>query len=115
MSAEKFLSRLQDSLASKYQNCQMMNNERYDQIFESLTSNQRTRESGNFVLQSLDGGYRLLRKKDNKIVVPIEQYYEIIKKEHEGLGHAGRDVVGKGDGKIRQHRISSHPDVHRAM
>ena len=52
-----------------------------------------------YLLESMNVGeveeWRLRKKGSNKIVIPIEAYYNVIKKKHEDLGHAGRNILGK--------------------
>lgn len=100
MCAEEFLSRLTGLLAEKGNNKKMMNRKTYDQFIEELRGTNASRSARRFFLENVmgigeDPLFRLRKVKSGKLVVPIEDYYECIRKIHVDLGHAGQLIAGK--------------------
>ena len=96
IAAEKFFVQLKSHYKSLKGNTPMLVKEAYDRILMSVKAGERNRTNNRYIVQQLsENDFRLLKKGSNKIVVPIEEYYECIKGIHEELGHAGRNITSK--------------------
>ena len=60
-----------------------------------ILSKKEKRTLGRYFLETFGGESRLCKVTSKKIVIPIKQYLDAIKRAHEELGHAGWDITVK--------------------
>ena len=99
-SMDTYIARLKERYDSSASNKSMLMQEDYDRIVAALRGSSSTplskkekRTASRYSLETYGTEWCLRKMPGKKIVIPVESYFDVIKRTHEELGHGGRDAV----------------------